>query len=696
MAYGIKYKFRFNSIHGVQYTVNLLKDGFSGSYTLRPLGKAPVIRMKENDPFRATSCDLVLECQTDGEFASLYTSDPFEYRVDVYRGGSMDIGGTLIWSGFIATEIYSEPHIAPPYDVSVTATDGLGILKESTFVAAGKKALGDHMRTLLEDTGFNYAIDWVSTLRQSSGTVPDFIDEVAINLDYMVGKSHYDVLKTILESINATITQYNGRWLIIRETDLSVSSSGAISCYRMPTRTGSTTATSITGGRKSVGKMGVADMWPVGHMTRRIVPAKRRVTVEAPFNPKNAGAYVQQNGWTRENNYATFVNAGGGNSYYSLAGGGQSGYGIISMQLDCYRFVKGISVKIRAASSVGGSCPIGVVALYNPSSGTMQYYGMPNIGWTTTAPTFNTIAFSSVNTDTSFTADAQEVSFNIPANGSTVSGTLTIYIHGLNVMVFDVKVYPILISGYRDTVVIDNGARGDGDTVSITGCRMTSSEYDFPDFYRGLWMESDSSDVAVFTFTDNNYGAKDFLSIQTLGRAQCVALPRIETSGVLDFPSGMTLPPIVILDNSTNSLVKSYDWDLYNEELSFTAISLPASSLTVESETVVSSGSGNSESGWSGSGGGGGSSVSIADATTSGTEIVKLTINGTTTSIKNGVAWGSYDSGKNSVMLNIAGTYRELQQYGYDTALSSTSQNAVQNKVIYAAIGDIETLLAAL
>lgn len=31
-----------------------------------------------------------------------------------------------------------------------------------------------------------------------------------------------------------------------------------------------------------------------------------------------------------------------------------------------------------------------------------------------------------------------------------------------------------------------------------------------------------------------------------------------------------------------------------------------------------------------------------------------------------------------------------------DSALSSTSENPVQNKVIYAAIGDIETLLAAL
>ena len=229
--------------------------------------------------------------------------------------------------------------------------------------------------------------------------------------------------------------------------------------------------------------------------------------------------------------------------------------------------------------------------------------------------------------------------------------------------------YPILISGYRDTVVIDNGARGDGDTVSITGCRMTSSEYDFPDFYRGLWMESDSSDVAVFTFTDNNYGAKDFLSIQTLGRAQCVALPRIETSGVLDFPSGMTLPPIVILDNSTNSLVKSYDWDLYNEEFSFTAISLPASSLTVESETVVSSGSGNSESGWSGSGSGGGSNVSWGDTTNNTSP---LTVNGTT----------------KTLLLSSAKVT--------SISSSSTDNQVPSAKCVYDTVGDIETLLAAL
>ena len=121
MAYGIKYRFRFWSEHGVLHTVNLLQDGYSGTVTERPLGKAPVIRMQENGAFRSTSCNLTLECQSDGEFADLYTSDPKEFRIDVFRGGTLSAGGTLVWQGFVATEIYAEPDIAPPYDVDITS-----------------------------------------------------------------------------------------------------------------------------------------------------------------------------------------------------------------------------------------------------------------------------------------------------------------------------------------------------------------------------------------------------------------------------------------------------------------------------------------------------------------------------------------------------------------------------------------------
>ena len=138
MAYGLKYRFKFENIHGVTYEVKLLEDGFSGTVKVRPLGAAPVIRMQTSGPFRSTCCELSLECQDDGEFADLYSTEPTQYKVEVYHGS------IPIWYGFIATELYSEPDIAPPYDVRVTATDGLGVLKEYYFVPAGAQTIRTH------------------------------------------------------------------------------------------------------------------------------------------------------------------------------------------------------------------------------------------------------------------------------------------------------------------------------------------------------------------------------------------------------------------------------------------------------------------------------------------------------------------------------------------------------------------------
>ena len=107
----------------------------------------------------------------------------------------------------------------------------------------------------------------------------------------------------------------------------------------------------------------------------------------------------------------------------------------------------------------------------------------------------------------------------------------------------------------------------------------------------------------------------------------------------------------------------------------------------------------------------GGSTVSVqglAASQDSNSKIAKITIDGVETFIYNDAIWGTYDSTKKTALLTINGTTREVCLDGYnsggggggsitvDTALSSTSTNPVQNKVIYAAIGDIETLLAAL
>lgn len=59
----------------------------------------------------------------------------------------------------------------------------------------------------------------------------------------------------------------------------------------------------------------------------------------------------------------------------------------------------------------------------------------------------------------------------------------------------------------------------------------------------------------------------------------------------------------------------------------------------------------------------------------------------------------AYDNGKYLSVANgewAATTAPSGSTITVDSALSSTSENPVQNKIIYAAIGDIETLLSAL
>ena len=124
MAYGIKYQFCLESINGAEYTVNILKDGYSGSVKKRPLGKAPILRKSSSGSIRSTSLDLVLECSVDGEYAEFYNADPGDYLVALFKGN------TQIWQGSLVSELYSAPEIAPPYDVNVTANDGIALAKE--------------------------------------------------------------------------------------------------------------------------------------------------------------------------------------------------------------------------------------------------------------------------------------------------------------------------------------------------------------------------------------------------------------------------------------------------------------------------------------------------------------------------------------------------------------------------------------
>ena len=601
MAYGVKYRFDLESIHGVLYTVMILKNNYSGTIKTRPLGKSPVIRMQEGDPFRATSCNLVLECQEDtngvGEFAELYTSDPNEFRVDIYRGGTINVGGTMIWQGFVATELYSEPDIAPPYDVSVTATDGLGLLKEYDFPARGLQSVRSHLRYLLSQTGLNLNLYCCLTQGPTNGSPTDLFDNISINLDYMVGENCYDVMSELLRSLHLTVTQYKGAWLLIRETDTAdkLNSSGALSVYSLPSRSQqSITTTTISGVSKSVGKMGVADMWPVGYLTRRVVPAKKSVTIEAPWHPVNGAPSVQEDDWDTSGYVytgATFVSVGDGNSYYQFGtSGGYNFTDVVFAEIPVANFTKTIDVRILAslASGLTSGGVIGMHAQFFPSGGSsfISYCG-PEQGWGTYATSDSSIPKQTVDVQTDLASDAQEVAIALPPPSGYGAGTLKIFIVGKGIRVFDVSVAQNMNKGYRDRILINNGARGEDGTYVITGGRVLYGDLIAGAFHNGVFVFTSNPDNPVTAWSDNRRYGLDFMSLTAMDYAQSIALPRIELTGKIDVPSYLTTIPFVLSLRNVYHQMKNYDWDLFEEEVNFSAVSTPAASLTVESETIT-------------------------------------------------------------------------------------------------------------
>lgn len=620
MAYGVKYQFSIEATNGDEVDIFLLQRDYSGQKHIRALGRAPILKRERNGCVLGTSLEIFAECRVDGEFAELYTSDAYEFKVEVYKRQ------TLQWTGFVSPELYAEPDIAPPYDVQIIATDGLGELKNYDFAASGRKSIMAHIRSLLQYTGLSLSYKIISDLQfdDDGGRVDAeeaFIGAV-VDVDNLVGESSYDVLQKLLRSVGACITQQEGRWYLIRESDLY---------YRLED-------IEVV----KFGSMNSCDWWPVGNLNTDIMPAKNKIVI------------------TQENSYKDNILpavAEGINGGWSLLGGvyydrdeacnilpneqSSMAYTLISadyplrqpltltIKARCLTDVDGVAnsrigIKVAAKGGVATINASEFYLIYGKPEGYERYIPI----WTAQSSGLgSSIVHSWEPPAVQFgDPDIEEIDIQIPLSDAGNGYYAYAYAEELEITIFNPSSdYPICVyecsltqchrpSGLELTANIGNNAR---EVYDDTEVMLASGDASLAVTMYGILV----ADGSITQWYSGNNSAESLLQLFALDIARQVALPRMRYRGKLNVPS-MAEPvvPLLFFRDGTYYFLNTYSYDLLNDELEVELISIPNANVAIESETITEiaspgsvSGTGVGGSGVAGGGSGGTTLAGLSD-----------------------------------------------------------------------------------
>ena len=582
MAYRAKYRYRWASQNGTEGEVLLLTDGYTGTVIDRPLGRAPELSMEQNGHIHGTSLVLYLECREDGEYTELYTSSAKEWQVQLWWNGRS------LWAGYLTPELYSEPDIAPPYDVCVTATDGLGELKRSEYKPASwDLSLEDHLYGILALTGLDRAIYHTGGISADGRPGASMLHEVKVDLSHLQGKTCYDVLDGILTAINAELTTWGQQWMLLRPSDLDNASANLV---LYPANGGG----SQTWGIPSYGSARTHGRWPVGQMSTQIIAARSTVTVQSP-NHLREGSELSPDGWSGSGSTAIRVEAGATSAsgelitegHWELMAGGSIAQSV--------KYSKGLGAHTLRIDQYGIS-KVRITYRTSPGSAT-HVLGMANgqVGW-------------DMGGDILVGSETRET-LEIPIPAWAGAGTLTVSIAQYNIVSPITAVYGVSFAvngvsyGLELRLDLSNGARSEAGTVESAFSTYPGGEesYDVLLSQSGLPSFGGSP---VSRWSTTKLGSQSYIGLLAMDIALGCALPRARKTGKLNVPHGADPTFLLLSDGSRNYFVNTYTVDLLEDEVSVDMVSLPAAELEVADETYSAMTGGSSASYGSGSPGG--------------------------------------------------------------------------------------------
>lgn len=575
MAYVDRFIFRFNSVSGKAVRIAIADNDYTGAAVERRLGGSPQLRCELSGNIHGMSLEIPAECKVDDEFAVLYTSDPTRFAV------RLEVDNTVVWRGFVTPELYAAPWVDPPYDVQITATDGLGELKMMEWPAIGSRTFGEILETVLGATGLALLVRMITTAANDLATAADLLTGTTVNLDHMAGKSYYDVLDGLLGSLHCTISQRGGAWLLVRETDVTALTSGG-------------QVSDTSGGAypvKPFGSSSTHDCWPVGRLTTEIVPAKSRVEVDCPNHLESliSDPDMELNLWQTNGSWT-----GEDGGYYTLDLGEY-----ISQTASVANATRDADPGFRIKVSSRNTTPfdVGIMRLTVMATGRDPRSGSDATLYLKEVTTQGRTQMEWVAEESHFddglglpkTLDHQDCKefvtdvFHLPTGFNPIktitirvsSGRNTVCVHSVNIecmSVYDKAVTRLLM---------DNGARGDESYSPLFADSFAGNKGNFllsnsPKGVTGALVGTWSSD-SIPSVPYGEWLAKDM--------ALSVATPRLRMSGKLFTVDA--LPALCYSNKGLSYITEEWSLDLIEDEADISLISLPAAALSTVSVSVI-------------------------------------------------------------------------------------------------------------
>jgi hypothetical protein len=230
MAYGVKYRLAFSDVQGNQRKIEILKKDYTGEiFPMICDGEPMTIEWKADDdiyePLIGSSATLNLKVTNEVTYDNFYEYDEREYQLILYFQETVGVWSGY-WKGFITNDIYQEAIITPPYDIQITAIDGLGQLKgfntwlPDSLTESKNTFLWEFIYQNLAQLGLDFDI-WISNdIRTGiSANWSNIYEDLLIKTNAYITKDNdildaKKVLRSILIATNCRIFQSYGRWII--------------------------------------------------------------------------------------------------------------------------------------------------------------------------------------------------------------------------------------------------------------------------------------------------------------------------------------------------------------------------------------------------------------------------------------------------------------------------------------------------